>query len=97
MGRRGGGVGGGVGVGVRCGEDGLHPAVQTGPTERPHVLQIHRCCDNLHLSQTELGSLRGGGGSEVVIMMEKRSKVLGHCHNSVRSEVIVVSVAMCAG
>ena len=23
----------GVGVGVRCGEDGLHPAAQTGPTE----------------------------------------------------------------
>ena len=89
--------GGGVGVGVRCGEDGLHPAAQTGPTERPHVLQIYRCRTNLHLSQTELGSLRGGGGSEVVIMTAERSKVMGHCHNSLKSEVIVVSVVMCAG
>ena len=62
MGRHEGGVGGGIGAGVRCGEDGLHPAAQTGLTERPHVLQIHRCRDNLHLSQTELGSLRGDGG-----------------------------------
>ena len=89
--------GGGVGTAVRCGEDGLHPAAQTGSTERPHVLQIHRCRDNLHLSQTELGSLRGGGGSEVVILTEERSKVLGHCHNSLRSKVIVVTVVMCAG
>ena len=30
-------------------------------------------------------------------MTEERSKVLGHCHNSLRSEVIVVSVVMCVG